>query len=234
MHDKLKNTLPLGWKMFQTSAGCYIFSFAGTYGLKTAWTHPDPTYQYLVEDTRSDKNDRCSLSFESISYAWGSTQDPLQALIECPSQPQGFAYLDIDQDLASALRRLGREKTVRALWADAICVDRSNPDEKQAHIFRLADIFSRVSRIVAWLGPASEDSSEAFDTLQHLGEQVVSVEDNWVPSPDATESDWYRPDHKMPFSSETISAIEKLLLRDWFRRMWVLQDIILASSRSII
>jgi hypothetical protein len=208
MHDELKNTLPLGWKMFHTSTGRYIFSFAGTNGLKSAWTHPDSTYQYLVEDTSFDDNDQDSLSFEAISYARGSTQDPLQALIEYPSQPRGFAYLDIGQNLANALRHL--------------------------HVFRLAGIFSRASRAVIWLGPVSEDSSEAFDKLRHLGEQAVSVEDDWVPSPGTVEPDWYRPDYKLPFSREIISAIEKLLRRDWFRRMWVLQEIILASSQSII
>ncbi|KAJ3471734.1 hypothetical protein MRS44_001833 [Fusarium solani] len=194
--------------MFHTSTGRYIFSFAGTNGLKSAWTHPDSTYQYLVEDTSFDDNDQDSLSFEAISYARGSTQDPLQALIEYPSQPRGFAYLDIGQNLANALRHL--------------------------HVFRLAGIFSRASRVVIWLGPVSEDSSEAFDKLRHLGEQVVSVEDDWVPSPGTVEPDWYRPDYKLPFSREIISAIEKLLRQDWFRRMWVLQESILASSQSII
>ncbi|RSL52458.1 hypothetical protein CEP54_010913 [Fusarium duplospermum] len=220
--------------MYQTLTGRRIYAFPGPGGLETTWTHPDSTYEHLVEESSSDSNDRDAPSFEAISYARGSTHSAQQVLVECSSQPQSFASLNIGQNLASALRHLRHEKKSRTLWADAVCVDRSNPEEQDAHVFGLANIFSRASRAVAWLGPASEDSDEAFEKLRHLGEQVVPVEDGWVPSPDAAEPDWYRPEHKLPFSKGTINSVEKLLRRDWFQRMWVLQEIILASSQSII
>ncbi|RMJ11523.1 hypothetical protein CDV36_008807 [Fusarium kuroshium] len=235
MFDELQNTLPRNWRMFQTLTGRRIYSFAGPDRLITTWMHPDSTYHDLVEESSSDGNDRDALSFEAISYARGSTHSAQQVLVECSSQPQGFACIVIGQNLASALRHLRHEETARTLWADAVCVDTSNPEEQHAHVIRLADIFSRASRVVAWLGPASEDSDEAFDKLRHLGEQVVPVENSgWLPSPDAAELDWYRPGVKLPFSKEIINSVEKLLRRDWFQRMWVLQEIILASSQSII
>ncbi|RSL61644.1 hypothetical protein CEP53_005041 [Fusarium sp. AF-6] len=235
MFDELKNTLPRNWRMWKTLTGRRIYGFEGTDRLITTWTHPDLTYHHLVEESSSNGNDRDALSFEAISYARGSTQNPQQAYVECISQPQGFACIDIGQNLARALRHLRHEKSTRTLWADVICVDPSHPEEQHAHVFRLADIFSRASRVVAWLGPASDDSDEAFDKLRHLGEQVVPVENRGLlPSPDAAELDWYRSWVKLPFSKEIINSVEKLLRRDWFQRMWVLQEITLASSQSII
>ncbi|KAM0441256.1 hypothetical protein ACHAPT_000563 [Fusarium lateritium] len=241
MYDELRNTLPLGWNVYQTRTGRYIYGLDEADGLKTTWTHPDSTYHWLLEDTSLVDNDTDAQRFEALSHAHGSTQNPQQVYVECSSRPHGFSTLDISQNLASALVHLRHGETTRTLWADAICVNPSNPEEKNTHVHRLADIISRASRVVAWLGPASENSAEAFEALQHLGEQVVpvalrpmEVEEEWVPAPGATEPDWYLPIYDLPFSEETIYAIEKLLQRDWFQRTWVLQEIILASSQSII
>jgi hypothetical protein len=39
-------------------------------------------------------------------------------------------------------------------------------------VTRISDIYSRASRVIIWLGPESEDSVLAMDTLVDLGNKV--------------------------------------------------------------
>ena len=88
----------------------------------------------------------------------------------------------------------------------------------------MADIFSSAARVVVWLGRDADNSGLALDRLHYLGEQVVTRKSlDSFPSPSAAKPYWFRSDLAIPYDEETWDSIHKLIDREWFKRLWVVQ-----------
>ncbi|KAI1130765.1 heterokaryon incompatibility protein-domain-containing protein [Nemania abortiva] len=107
--------------------------------------------------------------YEALSYVWGSTKDRVPVQV---SSPAGERTLMVTQNLATALRHLRFEDRLRVLWIDALCIDQSNLTERSRQVLKMGDIYRMSRRVVAWLGPESEDSSLALDTIARLAPSI--------------------------------------------------------------
>jgi hypothetical protein len=55
------------------------------------------------------------------------------------------------------------------LWADAICIDQGNVEERCFQVTLMGEIYSRAERVVLWLGPEAMQSDLAMTFLgDHL------------------------------------------------------------------
>lgn len=233
--EELKSTLPPDWKVHKTYEGRYLFCDQSRGNGKTVshWTHPDPSFEYLSRHVPGDDTRQHELKFEALSYVWGSALDPEEIFVEATSEPSGYASLSVGQNLAKALRHLRHKANQRTLWIDAVCINQSDIPEREAQVLRMADVYSLASRVVVWLGPETETTGEAIDTLRYLGQQVEDSVDRWLsPSPEASEPMWYEESCDLPYTPETCEAIVELLRREWFQRVWVLQEVMLANSHA--
>src|SRR5205809_957967 len=62
-------------------------------------------------------------SYEAVSYCWG--RDKREEGLTCDGKA-----LKITKSLAEALRRFRSVRSPRVLWADAVCINQHNLDEK--------------------------------------------------------------------------------------------------------
>lgn len=233
---ELRKSLPQNWIVRKTYEGRYLFR--NTEGGKdvSTWEHPDPKFDYSSYLNPPDHDvPQHHLDFEALSYVWGSTLDPEDVSVEVTSQPGDYEILSVGQNLAKALRQLRRETTVRTLWIDALCINQSDIMEREAQVLRMGDIYSLATHVVIWLGPENGTTGEAIDTLRYLGQQVEYSVDRWLsPSPEAKEPKWYEESCELPYGPETCGAIVELLRREWFERVWVLQEVMLADTRAMM
>jgi hypothetical protein len=233
---QVQQTLPPGWRVTETNIGKYIFD---TYDDGcTQWTHPDPNfdhYKYALgpENITEPK-------FEAISYAWGSdvktsfvVVEEIQALGNANQQPIR-TKLPVTDSLLQALQHLRDTKISRMLWVDAICIDQADELEKSYQVSRMGDIYRMAYRVIVWLGPEADLSSHALSVLEYIGLQVevdYSAASLVVRSPEATEREWWRNSFQLPYTQDTWDAIDAILDRSWFSRLWVAQEIQLASKQ---
>ncbi|KAL6901780.1 HET domain-containing protein [Trichoderma evansii] len=203
----------------------------------TTWEHPDANidralYELPPESTFWEQD----TVFEALSYQWGTPNNPGTAFVK-PSSigDASVATFSIGKNLESALRHLRYTSKPRTLWIDAICINQNDNAEKAAQVVRMADIYSLAARVVVWLGPAEDDSDLAISTLAYLGAQVETTLDAYrLTSPGAEEPMWYDIDCSLPYSDAQWNAIECLILRGWFTRVWTAQEIHLANRLAII
>jgi hypothetical protein len=159
--------------------------------------------------------------FEALSYAWGSTDDPIDIWVEAESKTE---RLTVTQNLAEALQHLRYEDQPRILWVDAICINQRDISERNSQVKRMADIYTLSSRVVVWLGPECDNSSLALELLEHLGNKI---EVNRVlgtmkaTSEDVTEQHWAERNEVLPYNEREIAAIVAIFERPWFERLWV-------------
>jgi hypothetical protein len=230
--QKIRETLPSGWSAYETTEGQYLFQHDETD--HTSWAHPlthiDPSSYELPPEVESSE---FSPNYEALSYTWGTKANSEIAYIE--SEDTESSTLQIQENLASALRHLRYENKPRTLFVDAICINQEDIPERNNQVTRMADIYTLAHRVVVWLGPTSNNSKLGISTLEYLGAQVESMKDNWrCHSPNATHPTWYHPSCRLPYDQEAWNAIYDLINRPWFGRLWIVQEIHLANHRATI
>ena len=186
----------------------------------------------LVTRTLAQK---CTPSYEALSYAWGTTEDPTNIYV---GNSKDYV-LSVSKNLACALDHLRFKEASRTLWIDAICVDQQNLEERSQQVGRMADIYRLAERVIVWIGPEENDSSLAMDMLRTLG---TNVEVDWSmrlmrPSKETEiggQTHWSDRSVILPFKSEDGIPIRHLLNRSWFERLWIRQEICLAKPGAIL
>ena len=135
--------------------------------------------------------------------------------------------LPVRYNLACALRTLPRGRS-HWYWIDAICLNQSDVAERNEQVPRIGNIYSDAIRVIAWLGPASDNSSLAFDLIRQIADRDVASDD----SDDSNELEvgrWIESTWTDEAYYDSWLAFVSLLQRTWWRRTWVLQETIQAK-----
>jgi hypothetical protein len=229
----VQRTLPRNWNARQTTGGDFIFLNRAA-GINT-WHHPDPQL-----DLRHGNRPETTFepAFEALSYVWGPPEEVSGILIQSASDGSpttSYVPMEVRRNLADALRYLRCQDKPRVMWIDAICINQSDLNERSEQVRRMVDIYKFARRVVVWLGTEARESDLAMKTVQHIGRQMVFLEGGRAHrSPEATEAEWYSAHFILPYNLREWRAIQLLVERPWFSRLWVWQEIYLANGESIV
>ncbi|KAM7183081.1 Heterokaryon incompatibility protein (HET) domain containing protein [Rhypophila sp. PSN 637] len=230
---EVRATLPPCWRVEQAMDSRYLFIFFKTNSsCSTSWLHPDPNFDLsLYFPPLVPKH--CP-KYEALSYAWGIDTTVSPIIVDSrPGQPGTSLW--IRPNLLVALQHLRTSRTARTLWIDAICINQDDGIEKATQITKMGSIYSLAYRVVIWLGPEKDDSDIALSVLKEVGFQVESPSQSSIyPSPVATRPNLWRSDTPLSLDQNVRDAIKSLVLRPWFYRLCVIQEVQLASTISIL
>ncbi|PMD58068.1 HET-domain-containing protein [Hyaloscypha bicolor E] len=159
-------------------------------------------------------------TYEALSYAWGNPILSHSIFIEDKE-------LKTTTNLHSAFVRLRDKKESRILWADAVCINQGDANEKPGQIRLMRQIYHKAQRVIAYLGEAADNSQEIYDlmgpiTLIAFNRQHRLCEEE------------YEESGLPPRSHSTWRAFHQLFRRAWFTRYWVIQEIILGREVDLI
>ena len=154
--------------------------------------------------------------YEAISYAWG---DPVfSASILCSRK----CSLAITENLSAALYQFRYPGRERVLWVDAICINQQDVDERNRQIRLMSSIYGKAKQVLVWLGEDTGDASSAFEGIQEVHSHILERGSMGV-----TQL-WYIIDDRQA------NALDALLHRPWFMRVWIVQEIISARQATIV
>ncbi|KAH6692764.1 heterokaryon incompatibility protein-domain-containing protein, partial [Leptodontidium sp. MPI-SDFR-AT-0119] len=142
--------------------------------------------------------------YEALSYIWGGEEKLCSILIKGQD-----LYVTIN--LHSALLRLRHRSLARILWVDAICIDQEHLEERGQQVRLMAMIYSKAYCVIVWLGGMTDDVKGALECIECAANEDLTQRSN----------------RKM---GETV--VSNLLKRQWFQRIWVLQEV--AAARHVI
>lgn len=169
-----------------------------------------------------------SPAFEALSYVSGSESNPSHIHVES-GQTQGL--LSITQNLAQALLYLRHPERDRIFWIDAICVNQKDLEERSKQVQNMGDIYSHALRVVVWLGPEKDNSAHALELISSLATKVkIDWSRQQISAASVEFCEWADRTIPLPYEGEFWLAICKLLLRPWFDRLWVQQEVRLAKE----
>jgi hypothetical protein len=154
--------------------------------------------------------------YTALSYTWGDLAHT--ETIAVNGEP-----FQVTKNLYTALHHLRSGLNASyMIWVDAICINQEDLQERNLQVQRMQHIYAQAIFTLAWLGPEAEDSNMAMDLLKTLakGEDMVKVNANTKEQPLEMIEDTYW------------IALHRFLHRPYWKRVWVLQEII-ASHKTL-
>lgn len=170
--------------------------------------------------------------YEALSYVWGDPSHIIQ--VACAGQE-----INTTVNLHSALRHLRYTDKVRVLWADAICINQCDLEERSQQVLLMAEIYRKADEVLIWLGEETEDVKSSFES--------ILVAQSFFPPSDFQANDEADLRQKILEVTEALSDIGapnlfnydwnpliSLLLRPWFQRKWVIQELAHARDATLV
>ncbi|RFU24589.1 hypothetical protein B7463_g11748, partial [Scytalidium lignicola] len=187
--------------------------------------------------------------FVAVSYVWGDPTANLPIYID--GTPVG-----VTKNLESCMRHIqqlfrnetsvfgGLEGT--EFWIDAVCINQGDNIEKSAQVPRMGAIYSSAKLVLGWLGenPPSEDSAieYAFRTAKQICRAImagIASQQDFINGSEETPLS-HRPHFQTLRESNGIDAnlqtmaLVHLFERQWFSRVWIIQEAVLADDRLVL
>ncbi|KAI1081500.1 HET-domain-containing protein [Whalleya microplaca] len=173
--------------------------------------------------------------FVALSYVWGDQS--IRAEIYVNDVP-----VSVTASLESALRELRNNSRIQQgffVWVDALCIDQEDLDERSAQVARMKDIYQKAWHVVIWLGPEDNRSSLAMLALRYmslhakqgdvLSKLYKRVEFYVVRLP---FMQWQHTHASLHIRKAVLNAIHHLLARSYWRRLWIIQEVVLGSREA--
>ncbi|PMD42116.1 hypothetical protein L207DRAFT_376915, partial [Hyaloscypha variabilis F] len=101
------------------------------------------------------------LPYEALSYVWGDSNKKDQ--IHC-----GNGTLSVTINLHSALRHIRAEETERVVWADAVCINQDDIDERDKQVRLMGQIYRSARQKLVWLGEETKELELSLQSIQNL------------------------------------------------------------------
>ncbi|KAF2822274.1 hypothetical protein CC86DRAFT_301238, partial [Ophiobolus disseminans] len=148
--------------------------------------------------------------YTALSYAWGSAEKT--CILWCNT-----GSLAITASLDAALRAVRKTTWNLLIWADAVCINQENVQERNFQVANMIHIYSRASSVLVWIG---EDDVEKRGARCLEWLQIIGRYPNFALRCEISPSD--------------MTLLESFFDRDWFKRRWVIQEVVVAAQAFVI
>jgi hypothetical protein len=194
---------------------------------------------HFPKSTEIDRGLSCTLNevtldsnpaFQALSYAWGDAVFPCQLI--CEDQT-----INITQNLYDALVQLTASRQELQIWVDAVCIDQSSVEEKSQQIPLMAEIYSKASNVLIWLGNETQDSAEAMGYLALIGKSFLD-RGGPIREPKIEQNGERGVENKALWEAvyqdeNAMQQTDVIWERSWFSRRWIIQEIAFAKSATV-
>jgi Heterokaryon incompatibility protein (HET) len=167
---------------------------------------------------------RSSTNYEALSYTWGDAAKKHEAWC------LGFS-LPVNASLHAALCCLRYPDRSRTLWVDAICINQDDLEERASQVFLMQLIYTQADRIIIWLGVDDDLTKTAIAALERLYRLVNSSPPS---QPLLSGQQFSDTSENLPLSRIETVAIARFFQRPWYKRVWVVQEAVSATSSTVV
>ena len=164
-----------------------------------------PVHCRLIwESSKNPKRD-----YRCLSYCWQTIER--EADIIC----DGFRF-PVTNNLLSALRSLRDPRANLLIWIDQICINQEDHLERGHQVSIMKKIFNQAKEVIVWLGEEDVQSRKLCEYAKRMERGRQSPKNP------------QRILKKLLNPRQLQDAIQNLLERPWFQRVWVIPEVALA------
>ncbi|KAK1073449.1 hypothetical protein LTR74_001858 [Friedmanniomyces endolithicus] len=143
--------------------------------------------------------------YSALSYVWGNPEERASITVE-------GAVVLVTKKLWIALRSLRSGTEDLIIWVDAVCINQTDVPERNEQVAMMGDIYASATSVLIWIGEADDTSDVAFDLMPGIMNRAVDLRAH----------------------SEAGSFYFGLSGRPWFNRVWIMQELALATNDPIV
>jgi hypothetical protein len=194
---------------------------------------PGEINDQLVCQLRCAQRSETISSYEALSYSWNEPCSEIQ--ISSPTIICRGVEIQIQPNLWLALRRIRLRKSPRVIWADALCINQSDNEERSLQVQSMTSVYTNARQTLIWLG---ETSGRAMFSLELVCQLVNGWDEKkpahfWTVDENTFKEESHKPtgafDH-----SEFSKGFKNLFDLGWFTRKWVIQEVALSPSAQVM
>jgi hypothetical protein len=135
--------------------------------LESRMGYPDSNNTRLSPSTEGRQTISAGCDFADIHFM-KEEEDPVVSQNICGTNLQ-FFDITIGENLGLAIRHLRSESRSVQIWADALCINQVDDEEKSNQVQLMYSIYQSASFVLIWLGPSGNDTDAAMDTINEIG-----------------------------------------------------------------
>ncbi len=156
--------------------------------------------------------------YEALSYTLGGAV--ADTPLVCTSADDAAL---VTSNCQAALLKLRQQDRERILWIDVICIDQRNTPERNNQVLLMSTIYRQAMKVIVYLGEGTKETDQGMDFI--LEDEIMMRGRGGCPpvglGPGVTSS----PQQK---------AVDAILARPYFSRMWIIQELVFASDVEVI
>jgi hypothetical protein len=161
----------------------------------------------ILHVTLRQAQDEICDHYTALSYVWGDPNDTTTILVE-------GCLLRVTKSLERAFRYLRDDKRLLNVWADGVCINQKDEDEKGKQVQQMGRVYETAHHTVIFLGecePAAEAALSRGLSYFEDGTQVGRI---------GTDL-------------EVVKVLKQLLNCSWFYRVWIFQELVMSHDPKI-
>lgn len=184
--------------------------------------HCDLVEYRLSEETSYFPDNPPDHGYITLSYVWGDLPSSRSIYI-------GEFQMDVGANLYSALQHLRRKDRTVYIWADAICINQKDSEERNHQVQKMRQIYSSAEETIIYLGDL--DGGNTTITAWNYLERHSAWGMNENLDVDETRPITLNALKNWRGDLEDVEI--DVLRRAWFRRVWVFPEVVVSRKLSI-
>ena len=169
--------------------------------------------------------------YEALSYTWGTLGTGPSIILN--GQP-----FRVHENLGAALRRLRHPTKNRSIWIDALCINQEDVTEREEQVQLMRQIYEQAELVTVWLGELTEDGIVGIKLLdswvgsywEHYKSEKKKHGYSWQHWNRLISGGSYGLEDRTRYCDEhAVGELRELLDRPWWRRVWIVQEVVLAK-----
>ena len=147
--------------------------------------------------------------YRCLSYCWETIER--EADIVC----DGYRF-PVTKNLLRALQNLRKPTTNLLIWIDQICINQDDDNERGHQVSIMKNIFHKAKEVIVWLGEEDDNSQKLCEYAKKMrrGDEGPKIKGILK---------------RILSNRQLHDAIQSLLQRPWFQRVWVIPEVALAQ-----
>lgn len=171
--------------------------------------------------------------YQALSYVWGNDLRDKELVT-----PDGI--IPVTTSLYKALLALRQTGQAVMVWADAVCINQADNNEKSQQIRLMPKIFQACQHVYAFVSEGSSAIDQALSMLMHV--RFKAVIDTETVAYDHSEQPFglqsipltWGGNHLPPLHSALWSSVKALFALPYFHRAWIVQEVVAAPNVQVI
>lgn len=160
--------------------------------------------------------DSVGKGYSALSYTWGDTSQ--KSRIEIDGR-----YFYVTKNLEQALRHLRLQRTTVRLWADSLCINQDDVEERNLHVSQMRQIYEAALQTHIFLGEATDGSDILLGSIESAAASVSKATTRSAVVRALVKASGVR---KLELQKEAFN----ILWRPYWTRIWIFQEIVVSAN----